>query len=103
MFTGNAWPLGRMAGVAVDYLDHPRPLAFAHRGGAGHRPENSWRAFEYAVQLGYAYLETDTRSTADGKLIAFHDAELDRITDRTGAVNRLTWKEVSAARVHGTE
>jgi len=89
--------------VAVEYLDHPRPLAFAHRGGAGHRPENSWRAFEYAVQLGYAYLETDTRSTSDGKLIAFHDAELDRVTDRTGQVSKLTWTEVSAARVHGTE
>ena len=89
--------------MAVEYLDHPRPLAFAHRGGAGHRPENSWRAFEYAAQLGYAYLETDTRSTADGKLIAFHDAELDRVTDRTGQVNKLTWKELSAARVHGTE
>jgi glycerophosphoryl diester phosphodiesterase len=89
--------------VAVEYLDQPRPLAFAHRGGAGHRPENSWRAFEYAVELGYTYLETDTRSTADGKLIAFHDAELDRATDRTGAVSKLTWKEVSAARIGGTE
>ena len=89
--------------MAVEYLDHPRPLAFAHRGGAGHQPENSWRAFEYAVQLGYAYLETDTRSTSDGKLIAFHDAELDRVTDRTGQVSKLTWTEVSAARVHGTE
>jgi len=89
--------------VAVDYLDHPRPLAFAHRGGAGHQPENSWRAFAHAVQLGYAYLETDTRSTADGKLIAFHDAQLDRVTDRTGQVSKLTWREISAARINGTE
>lgn len=88
--------------MAADYLDHPRPLAFAHRGGAGHRPENSWAAFEYSAQLGYAYLETDTRSTADGRLIAFHDARLDRATDRTGAVSRLSWREVSAARVNGT-
>jgi glycerophosphoryl diester phosphodiesterase len=92
-----------MRHVAIDYLDHPRPLAFAHRGGAGHQPENSWRAFAYAAELGYAYLETDTRSTADGKLIAFHDAELDRATDRTGLVNKLTWREVSAARIGGTE
>src|SRR6202012_866125 len=68
-----------------------------------HRTENSWRAFEYAVNLGYAYLETDTRSTSDGKLVAFHDAELDRVTDRTGQVSKLTWNEVSAARVQGTE
>ena len=95
--------MGIIGGVAVEYLDHPRPLAFAHRGGAAHQPENSWRAFEYAAQLGYAYLETDARSTADGKLIAFHDADLDRVTDRTGQVSKLTWKEVSAARVDGTE
>jgi glycerophosphoryl diester phosphodiesterase len=92
-----------MGGVAADYLDYPGPLAFAHRGGAGHQPENSWRAFEYAAKLGYAYLETDARSTADGKLIAFHDAELDRATDRTGPVGGLTWREVSAARIGGTE
>jgi glycerophosphoryl diester phosphodiesterase len=103
LFTGSAWSAGTIGDVSVDYLDHPRPLAFAHRGGAGHQPENSWRAFEHAVELGYAYLETDTRSTSDGKLIAFHDAELDRVTDRTGQVNKLTWKEISAARVHGTE
>jgi len=89
--------------VALAYLDYPRPLAFAHRGGAGHRPENSLRAFEYAAQLGYAYLETDARSTRDGQVIAFHDAVLDRATDRTGRVGRLTWKEVSAARVCGSE
>ncbi len=89
--------------MSDEYLDYPRPLAFAHRGGAGHRPENSWRAFEYAVELGYQYLETDTRSTADGKLIAFHDAELDRVTDRSGPVSKLPWREVSAARIGGTE
>ena len=89
--------------VAAPYLDHPRPLAFAHRGGAAHKPENSWLAFEHAARLGYTYLETDARSTADGKLIAFHDADLGRVTDRAGQVRQLTWKEVSAARVHGTE
>ena len=88
--------------VAAPYLDHPRPLAFAHRGGAAHHPENSWPAFEYAAGLGYAYLETDARSTADGRLIAFHDADLGRVTDRDGQVRQLTWKEVSAARIGGS-
>ena len=79
--------------MGVPYLDHPRPVAFAHRGGAANHPENTWAAFEHAVRLGYAYLETDTHATADGKLIAFHDSELDRVTDRTGHVSKLTWKK----------
>lgn len=85
------------------YLDHPRPLAFAHRGGAAHNPENSWPAFEYAVKLGYAYLETDARSTSDGALVAFHDATLDRVTGMRGEVSRLTYKQLSAVRIAGTE
>ena len=89
--------------MAVPYLDHPRPIAFAHRGGAAHNPENSWRAFEYAAGLGYAYLETDARSTFDGALIAFHDATLDRVTDVRGEVSKMTSKQLSAVRVAGTE
>jgi glycerophosphoryl diester phosphodiesterase len=89
--------------VSVAYLDHGRPLAFAHRGGAAHQPENSWPAFEYATSLGYAYLETDARTTSDGALLAFHDATLDRATDRTGTVSRMTYRQISAARIGGTE
>ena len=89
--------------MAVPYLDHPRPAAFAHRGGAAHNPENSWPAFEYAAELGYTYLETDARSTSDGALLAFHDSTLNRVTDRTGQVSRMTYQQVSAARVAGRE
>ena len=85
------------------FLDHPRPLAFAHRGGAAHAPENSWRAFEHAVGLGYGYLETDVQATADGVLIAFHDRTLDRLTGQPGRVCRLTLKEIAGARIGGIE
>jgi glycerophosphoryl diester phosphodiesterase len=85
------------------YLDHPRPLALAHRGGASRYPENSWKAFEHAVKLGYAYLETDVHATADGTAVAFHDKTLDRVTDRTGRIARLNAAEVTAARIAGTE
>ena len=60
-------------------------------------------AFEAAVGLGYRYVETDVHVTADGVLVAFHDEHLDRVTDRSGAINELTWSEVSAARVDGRE
>jgi glycerophosphoryl diester phosphodiesterase len=89
--------------VRAPYLDHPRPVAFAHRGGAAHAPENSWAAFEHAVELGYAYLETDARATSDGMLMAFHDRTLDRVTDASGPINALPYCEVKALRVAGSE
>ena len=85
------------------FLDHPGPLAFAHRGGAGDWPENTMPAFEHAVGLGYRYLETDVHATADGVLLAFHDDHLDRVTDRTGEIATLTYAEVKEARVDGRE
>jgi glycerophosphoryl diester phosphodiesterase len=89
--------------MATAFLDHPRPLAFAHRGGAAHAPENSWRAFEYAVGLGYRYLETDLQATSDGVLVAFHDRTLDRVTDRQGRVSRCSHADLAGARIGGTE
>ena len=85
------------------FLDFPGPLAFAHRGGAAHGPENSLRAFEHAAGLGYAYLETDVRATADGVLLAFHDKTLDRLTGRPGRIAALPHRDVAAARIAGTE
>jgi glycerophosphoryl diester phosphodiesterase len=79
-------------------------LAFSHRGGAsGDRPENTLAAFRGAVEVGYRYLETDAHCTADGRLIAFHDAELDRVTDHRGRVAELPWDVIRRARVGGTE
>lgn len=86
---------------AFSFLDHPGPIPFAHRG-AHHEPdvtENSLTAFERAVALGYRYVETDVHATADGELVALHDERLDRVTDRTGAIAELPWREVRRARM----
>jgi glycerophosphoryl diester phosphodiesterase len=85
------------------FLDHDGPIAFAHRGGTAHGLENSMAAFGGAVSLGYRYLETDVRATLDGQLVAFHDPTLDRVTDRTGVVARLSWREVRLAMIGGVE
>jgi glycerophosphoryl diester phosphodiesterase len=89
--------------VRYAFLDGPTPLAMAHRGGAIEYLENTMPAFQACVDLGYHYLETDVQVTADGVLVAFHDPTLERVTDRSGRVDSLTWSEVSAARIGGRE
>lgn len=83
-----------------------RVRAYAHRGGSYHPEieglENTLEAFQHAVDLGYTHLETDVHVTRDGVLLAFHDAVLDRVTDRHGRISDLSYDEVRAARVGGS-
>jgi glycerophosphoryl diester phosphodiesterase len=58
-------------------------------------------AFEYAINLGYRYLETDVQVTKDGVLVAFHDNDLQRTTGKPGKISELPWSEVSKALVDG--
>ena len=85
------------------YLDHPGPLAIVHRGGAAEGRENTMSAFARAVELGFTYLETDVHATTDGVVLAFHDDTLDRVTDRSGRISRMTASQVAEARVGGVE
>ncbi|KRB73869.1 glycerophosphodiester phosphodiesterase [Nocardioides sp. Root190] len=89
------------------YLPEGKVLAFAHRGGAYHPEieglENTMAAFRHAAALGYDYLETDVHLTADGVLLAFHDAVLDRVSDQQGAIRDLTLADVRRARIGGRE
>jgi glycerophosphoryl diester phosphodiesterase len=68
-----------------------------------HHPENSARAFEHAVRLGYTYLETDVRATSDGVLLAFHDETLQWVTGQPGPIAQLPYRDVAPARIGGTE
>lgn len=85
------------------YLQHDGPIAFAHRGGATAAPENTLKAFEDAVSLGYQYIETDVHATRDGVLVAFHDNDLSRTCGISGRINEMNWSDVSRARVHQAE
>ena len=53
-------------------------------------------AFEHAVSIGFDYLETDVHVSSDGVLVAFHDADLERITGRPGTIADRTWDELRA-------
>ncbi|TYC49407.1 glycerophosphodiester phosphodiesterase [Rhodobacterales bacterium] len=56
------------------------PLSIAHRGASAHAPDNTLAAFEKAHELGADMWEVDIRLTADGVPVAFHDADLLRLS-----------------------
>jgi glycerophosphoryl diester phosphodiesterase len=72
-----------------------RPLlVIAHRGGAAVWPENTLYAFKRARDLGVDVLEMDAQVTADGVLVVMHDGAVDRTTEGSGPVNRLSLAEL---------
>ncbi len=85
------------------YLQHDGIIAFAHRGGALEAPENTMKAFAYAVDLGCRYVETDAYATHDGVLLAFHDDRLDRVTDARGLISEMDYADIRGARIGGSE
>ena len=75
----------------------PRPLVFAHRGGAGLAPDNTFAAFQHGLALGADGLEVDVRLSKDGVVVVHHDARLERTTNLSGEVARFTADELSRA------
>lgn len=63
-------------------------LPIAHRGyhdAAAGTVENSRAAFDAAINAGYA-IELDVQLSADGHAMVFHDYEMSRLTDQSGAI-----------------
>jgi glycerophosphoryl diester phosphodiesterase len=78
------------------FLDTPLPIAMAHRGVHFEAPENTWQSFSAAQDLGYKYIETDVRGTADGKVIIFHDANARRITGLKRRISQTAFSDLLA-------
>ncbi|MCC0080308.1 MAG: glycerophosphodiester phosphodiesterase [Rhodobacter sp.] len=83
------------------FLDHPRPLAIAHRGGSREAEENTLPAFDHAVALGFGHVETDVHLTADGAVVIHHDPTLARMTGDPRAIADLSLAELRRIRTHG--
>ncbi len=71
-------------------------LPFAHRGLHDHGRgviENSLSAFRAAIAAGYG-IELDVQRSADDVPVVFHDDDLDRLTDATGAFRNYNAAEL---------
>jgi glycerophosphoryl diester phosphodiesterase len=74
------------------------PTVYAHRGGAGYAPENTFGAFRKTEALYGArgvWLEMDTQATKDHVLVIMHDDSVDRTTNCRGDVNALTLAQLA--------
>jgi glycerophosphoryl diester phosphodiesterase len=90
-------------------LDRTEALAalaapsYAHRGlhDAG-LPENSLAAFSAAIAAGLG-IECDIRKSSDGRAVVFHDADLERMTGRTGATGARSIGELTTVALANSE
>jgi glycerophosphoryl diester phosphodiesterase len=78
------------------------PLVIAHRGASGTLPENTFPAYQRALEERADMIEIDVHRTRDGALVVTHDAGLARIGGR-GEVGDCTLAEVRALDAGGGE
>jgi glycerophosphoryl diester phosphodiesterase len=70
------------------------PLVFAHRGARRVAPENTLPAFEAAIRLGADGVELDVQYSSDGKLLVFHDLDLEKTSNGTGRLTSHTVQQL---------
>lgn len=85
-----------------DGLESHKPLVIAHRGGASESTENTIGAFQRAVKIGAAGIETDIRLTRDGVVVVYHDEYFGRVEglperQQTRRVSDLNYSELAAS------
>lgn len=66
----------------------------AHRGDSCSFPENSLRAFSAGNRSGADWIETDIRTTSDGKLVLLHNATTEAYCSVKKAVEESTYEEL---------
>lgn len=71
-------------------------LRIGHRGAAGHEPENTLLSLNKAVGLGCDMTEIDVHVCASDEVVVIHDDLVDRTTDGTGIVSKLSLDELKA-------
>jgi glycerophosphoryl diester phosphodiesterase len=73
----------------------PRPIVYAHRGGAALRPENTLPSFDHGLALGADGLELDVHLSRDGVVVVHHDETLERTTGGRGRIAAHTADELA--------
>lgn len=75
----------------------------AHRGGLYYRPQNSMAAFDYILDKGIEWIETDVRLSRDGIPVIFHDERIQQHGSGYRAVRELDGRELKTIDIGGGE
>lgn len=86
-------PAAAASPLSNPWLDR-EPLVIAHQGGNHEAPGNTLFALHEALAAGADAFEVDLHRTADGHVVAIHDATVDRTTNGTGPVQQKTLEEI---------
>ncbi len=65
-------------------------LVIAHRGASTYAPENTFAAYDLALEMGARHIELDVQLSSDSHVVVIHDDTVDRTTDGSGPVTGHT-------------
>ena len=68
--------------------------AIAHRGYSEMAPENTLVAYRLAKENGFDFVECDVSFTSDGIAVLLHDNTINRTSNGTGSVSKMTYEEL---------
>lgn len=83
--------------------DHFHMLVIAHRGANKEALENSWTAFQKAIEGGASRIELDVQLSRDGHGVIVHDDKLGKTVASSARVSELTRSEIEKLRLLNNE
>lgn len=76
-------------------------LKIGHRGAKAHVAENTLASFQHALDMGVDGIELDVHVCATGELVVIHDFTVDRTTNGSGEVHKMTLAELKKLSIDG--
>lgn len=77
-----------------NYLGSEKVPLVGHSGYTVAAPENTLPAYQAAADMGYTFVEADIRFTKDGVPVLLHDATIDRTSNGSGSVSKMTYNQL---------
>ena len=71
-------------------MSSKRITNIAHRGASSYAPENTFSAFDLALDIGVNDIELDVHFTKDHHIVVIHDDTVNRTTNGIGYVSEMT-------------